>query len=822
MHDATSYPAGLTAQDKTGKTPLHIVMVNAQRSTSPAVLRFLLGYDSEDDEDDDEDLDDNNQKDENEETNNNSILDIARTNSRTSTRTTTTTTTRTTTPPNHAAAILKEKHWIRTVGVNTRDQEYNLPIHLLQIGLRTTMRTATMTRGSSGGNSTAATTTHSPDADEELVQNVSECLKLYLAAEPTPTTDFLSALQHLPETLQDVAVVSPHVRTILNAKIVQRFPTSILLLDGLMLLTMIINFELATIRYIDQLVHVAAEKEDRGAAVATVAPAFQNDEEDTLRVPLILLYTTVWYFFLREAIQVVASFTYGGVGAWFRDTNNWLDVLVITLVTYYSTLMTLGSSFPSVLSFFSVYDDDDDENEDLYHTTTEERSFRIGTALTKGVLWTAVIFFLKSTQVDFAVFLNGVFYVVQRLVAFLLAILVILISFAQMFWIVYLETPVCTFSCPVDTTNNATTNGQCEADLESCGRYPHCEFGDSFLKVYTMMMGGTLYTECMACCMIYHSRQLLDFSILLFSCINSIPTTSSYLISSHDCCSIKKYNTEIGNENRYDQNLVAQILYIFYGFFIVILLSNVLIAIVTDSYEIVNKDRAASVFFKNRLDFVAEMDSISSVVRKRVLCINDDDDNDDESKKATNTPPLTNNPTDNDDSESYGMTSPIDGEHINAHSPNKEWLRYEWDSLMSLFEHDVYLAGAEATMESDWVDVFKKMLGILAIPIWLLAGFVTVGILWPPQVREWLFIQKDTTASRAEIERRKLKQLQEIENETKTMKNEIRMEMQNDREEIFRTKAAVDAVQEEILADLQQVNTLVSLLLSQMGGTPTE
>ena len=143
MHDATSYPAGLTAQDKTGKTPLHIVMVNAQRSTSPAVLRFLLGYDSEDDEDEDEDLDDNNQKDENEETNNNSILDIARTNSRTSTRTTTTTTTRTTTPPNHAAAILKEKHWIRTVGVNTRDQEHNLPIHLLQIGLKTTMRTAT-------------------------------------------------------------------------------------------------------------------------------------------------------------------------------------------------------------------------------------------------------------------------------------------------------------------------------------------------------------------------------------------------------------------------------------------------------------------------------------------------------------------------------------------------------------------------------------------------------------------------------------------------------------------------------------------------------
>jgi seryl-tRNA synthetase len=97
-----------------------------------------------------------------------------------------------------------------------------------------------------------------------------------------------------------------------------------------------------------------------------------------------------------------------------------------------------------------------------------------------------------------------------------------------------------------------------------------------------------------------------------------------------------------------------------------------------------------------------------------------------------------------------------------------------------------------------------------------------VGILWPPQVREWLFVQKDTVASRKEIERRKLKQLEEIQHETKGLKNEIRMEMQNDREEIFRTKAAIDAVQEEILADLQQVNALVTTLLLDLGGTPLE
>jgi hypothetical protein len=67
---------------------------------------------------------------------------------------------------------------------------------------------------------------------------------------------------------------------------------------------------------------------------------------------------------------------------------------------------------------------------------------------------------------------------------------------------------------------------------------------------------------------------------------------------------------EIGSELRYDGNYVAQFLYILYAFLVVILLSNVLIANVTDSYEIIQNDRAAIVFWSNRLDFVAEMDGI--------------------------------------------------------------------------------------------------------------------------------------------------------------------------------------------------------------------
>lgn len=154
---------------------------------------------------------------------------------------------------------------------------------------------------------------------------------------------------------------------------------------------------------------------------------------------------------------------------------------------------------------------------------------------------------------------------------------------------------------------------------------------------------------------------------------------------------------------------------------------------------------------------------------------------------------------------------------------SEEWFRDKWDSIMSTFEHDLYGATEEDMRPIDfWYDILIKTLAVLVIPPWLILGFVTVGILWPPQVREWLFVQKETAASRAEIERRKLEQLQEIQRDTKLLKEELRMEMQHDRDDMFRMRAEVDAVQEEVLADLQQVNALVTTLLTDLGGIPLE
>lgn len=589
--------------------------------------------------------------------------------------------------------------------VNTRDHEGNLPLHLLNLGLKGL----------------------SMDEPDKL-HNVRECLKIYLAAAPDASADFLAALQDLPEWLQEVAVVSPHVRNILNKKIIQRFPTSILMMDGYMLMLIIVCFEMATTVHID---HRFFDVSDAAANSTSTADSTRMlkiererpDEIGEVKVQLYLLLLGASYFLFREAMQIAALWSLGAVSSWFYDTTNWLDLAVILLVFYYSILMQIIVN--NVM-----------EGEELKESPGVNReSFRAGCAFTKGVLWMAVIFFLKSTSVDFAVFLGGVFYVVQRLVAFLLAVGVILLAFAQMFFIAYQQKEVCTQQRPDDAP-------ECQ--------FPHCKFLHSLLKCYTMMMG------------------------------------------------------EIGSESRYDDYTLAQVLYVAYAFLVVILLSNVLIAIVTDSYEIIQNDRAAIVFWSNRLDFVAEMDGISSVFRQRILCMSENTQ-----KGVPGAPTKV--------QEGPNGTVALDAD--DPHLESKDVFREAWKSIMLLFESNFY----------DDVDLSPKKLEfwvylcyqgfalIIIIPIWIAIGFLTVGNLWPPQVREFLFVQKETTVSRAEIERQKLDQLREIQGDIKALKTEIRKEMVGDREDMVRMKAEVEAVQSEVLADLQQVRELMTTILD-LGG----
>lgn len=615
---AKAYNESLTTRENKGRTPMHLAMVNAHRSASPGVIRFLLLSSGSD-------------------------------------------------------------------AVNMRDSLGYLPLHLLAAGLK------------------------GIKVDEQNPrQNVSDCLSMYLDAKPLATADFLTALQDLPDWLQDVAVVSPHVRSLLNEKIVQRFHTAILMLDFYMYFLVIICFELASQTAIDH-------KFCKG-----VCPDYQP------RMSLIVcLFVGAIYFSLRELIQIVSLFTLNSLSSWFTEFTNLIDLLVVVTVLIYTALMTTGD-----------------------YEIVDKEQFRLGVATTKLILWIAIISFLKSTSVEFAVFVSGLLYVLKSLVYFLTAVAVILFAFAQMFFIIYYKGPMCGETKPGDSEPSSSPSSAPsfeDAVMEHPCAFPHCEYRYSLLKVYTMMMG------------------------------------------------------EIGDETRYETEIVAQLLYVLYAFLVVILLSNVLIAIVTDSYEIIQNDRAAIEFWSNRLDYVAELDAISYGVEQKSCCI----------FKRRGAPGA---PTDVQESPT-GPPIAADEEH--GKQTGKEFLRELWTQLMLLFNSNLYddIDMRPSSIEFWFYIFFRVMAVVFIIPIWLLLGLVTIGFLWPPQVREYLFVQTETRLTRAEREKQKLDQLKVIQTEMNTLKTEIKEEMAGDRDQLAVLKMDVDTIQSEIQSDLQQVRELMTTLL---------
>mmetsp|Transcript_34511 Transcript_34511/g.50091 ORF Transcript_34511/g.50091 Transcript_34511/m.50091 type:complete len:429 (-) Transcript_34511:224-1510(-) len=183
---------------------------------------------------------------------------------------------------------------------------------------------------------------------------------------------------------------------------------------------------------------------------------------------------------------------------------------------------------------------------------------------------------------------------------------------------------------------------------------------------------------------------------------------------------IRVYTMLIGevDETEFSSSSIARAFYVIFAFLVVILLANVLIAIVTDSYGVIRNQRAEIVFWTNRLDFLAEIGSIwSGVSRIKAVCTDYDDDD---------------FPADRTDSVS----------RVSKESGTWEDLGGSlWTKLVELF-NDEELGFLSLDF---WCYSFSRLIALFVIlPVWLVLGFATAGWLWPPQVRKWLFVQKYT------------------------------------------------------------------------------
>lgn len=132
---------------------------------------------------------------------------------------------------------------------------------------------------------------------------------------------------------------------------------------------------------------------------------------------------------------------------------------------------------------------------------------------------------------------------------------------------------------------------------------------------------------------------------------------------------------------------------------------NLLIAVVVDSYNAVKNDDSEEVFWSSRLEFVMEIEVMSNWFRVNYRSNSFD-------RMASM-------------SKSFEMKC-----------------SYAWESLIKVYEDKRttvekardYEFGSECKRF-----IIPRVVHIIYIGIWLVVGVVTAGLLWPPQIREWLW-----------------------------------------------------------------------------------
>jgi len=354
--------------------------------------------------------------------------------------------------------------------------------------------------------------------EKDKFVNCQTCLGLYLDAQPRATADLLTALQSLPDWLRDNAVIHPEVQKVLNKKISQRFPTAVTMMDAVFYVLVIPFFQ----------VSVIGSLQDRYRGT--------NEFDERYLIPL---YAAASWFLLREIVQAVSLASLGLFKTWLTDPTNLFDLSYIFLILFWAISMSTQA--------FGT------------------KAFQYGTCLTCAILYMALVLFLKNHFVGFAVFVGGVVYTTGRLLAFLVALVIILVAFSQIFSTFFRQSASCpdgsgvlpnpyiltAVNCTSEFQPGVYDNATCPQTeyserFETCeptNQHPWCSFWTSYYKSYTMLLGEV---------------DDADFR-----------------------------DPENPNVTTW-----ATIFYGFFMFVVVIVLANVLIAIVTDSYGVIKNERS--------------------------------------------------------------------------------------------------------------------------------------------------------------------------------------------------------------------------------------
>lgn len=132
-----------------------------------------------------------------------------------------------------------------------------------------------------------------------------------------------------------------------------------------------------------------------------------------------------------------------------------------------------------------------------------------------------------------------------------------------------------------------------------------------------------------------------------------------------------------------------------------------------------------------------------------------------------------------------------------------------WTKFMYLYDDDDY-SYSGASIESIIFNIFRLFIGCVVIPIWLLVGFASFGVLWPPQVREYLLTSSVSfEGEKKEEEIVRLERCETLRQEVRMFHMEVRKDLDLVNDDLAHLRVLVSDTRSGIGAELKNLKRLV-------------
>jgi len=237
---------------------------------------------------------------------------------------------------------------------------------------------------------------------------------------------------------------------------------------------------------------------------------------------------------------------------------------------------------------------------------------------------------------------------------------------------------------------------------------------------------------------------------------------------------------------------------------VVVLLANVLIAIVTDYYSWVRNERSSIVFWKNRLDVIAEMDALTNFIRSVY-------------SKFSTRRELDEHPNLKVISKRQSSTSGV----LNYNQ--MDTLSRYWKDMMNVFE-DQRSSNPDLTMFSFEFLCYTtlRIIALIIIPLWVVLGVCTFGLLWPQQVRQRLFSRISKKNKEGGQMDERFNQIRALRKEMKVWQETVEKDMASDRKNVIMIKSAVMELQSDVMRQMKDIKQIMTMLFELQTALETE